>query len=611
MLKRYGRESTAAIRRVGHGPAWPSLTLFGTPSAVVVAGCTVKWTSRVSSSGRVGTSYDRAMTFDPKPDRLDSWKEIAAFLRRSVRTVRRWEKHEGLPVHRQMHRSLASVYAFRSEIESWQQSRRTPSAATPANRARSAVTRLVETERESIAVLPFDFLGPGADDEYIADGFTEEVISALSTIRTLRVISRTSSMALKKTSKDARTIGGELGVHFLLEGTVRSDGSNIRISVRLIDPASDDRVWAESYQGTLDDVFEIQERIARRIVDALRLHLSPDEDRRLASRATDSVIVWRCVLQARQEALRWREDSIDRAVEILRSGAKVLGDHADIVGALSWAHLQYREAGVDLGDEPLERAERYASRLFELEPESPVGLRLRGWINYSRGKVQEAVKDLAASVASDSSQPDSLGLLANCYLISGRVSHARPFIERLLSIDPLTPLNRCFPGWVSALEGDFSGAVKPYREMFEMDPGNPMARLFMTWVMAVNGDRSEVESLVSGYPSELRSSLPAQIAALIAGGLSDRREIEDVALTSWNRKLAEANDIFPRFLGQAYAIAGDADRAVHWITIAVERGFINYPFLARHDPYLRRLTSHSSYVELLEKVRRRWEAFEP
>ncbi len=554
--------------------------------------------------------YDGAMTGPSSSDRLDSWKEIAAYLRRSVRTVRRWEAREGLPIHRQMHRSLASVYAFRSEIDAWQEARK-PSPTKGSSPVRAVVTELLETERESIAVLPFAYLGPEPEKGYIADGFTEEVIAALSKLRAVRVISRTSSMALKGTSKSARTIGRELTVQHLLEGSVRQDGSRIRISVRLIDPATDDRVWAETYEGTIEDVFAIQEQIARRIVTALELHLTPDEDRGLSDRSADNVIAWQCALQARQEALRWRGDSIDRAIQILLNGVAVVGHHADLYAALSWAHLQYREAAVDLGEAPLEKAENYARKLFELDAQSSIGRQLRGWIRYSRGQVQDAVRDLQAALESDWNQPDTLALLSNCYLISGRVSHARPFIDRLLAIDPLTPLNRCMPGWAHASEGNFAAAVGPYREMFEMDPGNPMARLFYTWILAANGKAREVRALVEGFPPELEASPPAQIAALFASALTDRSPKARIELSPWTEQLAETTDVFPRILGQACALAGDRERAVHWISIAVDRGFINYPFLAEHDPFLRKLARHPPYIELLELVRRRWQAFEP
>lgn len=555
--------------------------------------------------------YHLFMPSHSQADRLESWKAIAGYLRRSVRTVRRWEAEEGLPIHRQMHRSLATVYAYKSEIDAWQRQGEPGAMTTRVREDGPSTAHTAAAEKESIAVLPFTFVGPEAEDEYIADGFTDEVIADLSKIRSLRVISRTSSIALKGTGKDARSIGRELRVRFLLEGTVRRDGSRVRVSVRLIDPASDDRVWAEKYIGDLEDIFAIQERIARKIVEALRLQLTAEEDQRLSNRPVDNVVAWQCVLQARQEALRWRRDSIDHAIQLLLNGVSIVGDHADLYAALGRTYLQYREAGVDLGDRPLEQAEFYAKKVFDLDASSSAGLQLQGWIYYSQGRIQDAVRHLKAALENDWSNSDTLALLCNCYLISGQGSAARPIIERLLSIDPLTPLNRCLPGWADVLEGRFDTAINSYREMFEMDPGNPMGRLFYVWILALTGRASEAQEIAAGFPSALADSPPAQIAVLFTSSAKGKGPRAAPELGPETERLAAVSDMFPRFLAQAYAMLGDADRAVHWLSAAVDRGFINYPFLARHDPFLRRLEKHPPYVELLRHVRHRWEAFEP
>ena len=303
-------------------------------------------------------------------DRLDSWKEIAVYLRRSVRTARRWEAQEGLPVHRQMHQSLASVYAYKSEIDAWL---KRAERSERAGGSEPEKDRPPITAENSIAVLPFAYVGPEPSHEYLADGFTDEVIGNLSKVKALRVISRTSSMALKSKDWDARSIGRRLEVGYLLEGTVREDLSRLKVSARLIDPQRDDRVWAGEYGGTVDDVFGIQEQIARRIVEALEVRLSVEEEGRLSALSARNPMAWQCVQQARQEAFRWRRDAIDHAVQLLTNGLATVGDDAYLYAALGRVHLQYREAGIDLGPEPLEQAERCVAKVFELEPDSAPG----------------------------------------------------------------------------------------------------------------------------------------------------------------------------------------------------------------------------------------------
>jgi TolB-like protein len=541
-------------------------------------------------------------------DRLDSWKEIAAYVRRGVRTVRRWERDEGLPVHRHQHRVLGSVYAFKSEIEAWQSGRRENAGRSPtaSRRADPAAGR-----EKSIAVLPFTNLSADRENEYFADGLTDEITADLSKVRALRVISRTSSMTFKGTTKDVRTIARELGVRYLLEGGVRRAGGRLRITAQLIDAGADAHLWADKYEGKVEDVFAIQERLARVIVAALQLRLTADEDRRLAQRPIGDVRAYECYLQARQEAWRWRKDAIDHATRLLRNGLAIVGENAELYAALGLAYLQYREAGIDGSERPLHEAEACAAKAFALAPESASGLRLRGWIHYSRGRIQEAVRDLEAAREIDPGNPDTLMILSNCYLISGRVSLARPLIDRLLAVDPLTPLCRCLPGYADALDGHLAAAVEPYRRMFEMDPDNPMARLFYAWALAVNRRTREVGALVEGFPPEARGTLPARLASSLAHGLAGDAEKARAALAPEIEAGATAGDVFPRLLAQAYALAGVPERALAWLEIAVERGFVNHPFLARHDPFLEGLRGHPRFQRLLEVVRERWERFEP
>jgi tetratricopeptide (TPR) repeat protein len=264
-----------------------------------------------------------------------------------------------------------------------------------------------------------------------------------------------------------------------------------------------------------------------------------------------------------------------------------------------------------VGERPLAEAERCAQQVFALEPRSALGFRLHGWIQYARGQIQEAVRNLKAALELDPNDADTLLLLCNCYLISGQVPAARPLIGRLQTLDPLTPLTRCLPGFADASEGNLESAVEPYRRMFEMDPGNPMGRLFYLWVLALTGRRDAAAAVLDGFSVAERDSVPARTAQFLAHALGGRQQEALACVTPEIERVATTSDVFARFLAQGYAMAGVAERAIHWLRVAVDRGYINHPFLARYDPCLEPVRSEPRFQQLLELVRERWRSFEP
>ncbi|HEY7498402.1 MAG TPA: tetratricopeptide repeat protein, partial [Vicinamibacterales bacterium] len=443
------------------------------------------------------------------------------------------------------------------------------------------------------------------------DGLTDEVTTDLSKLRALRVISRTSAMTFKGTTKDAHTIARELGVRYILEGGVRRGGDRLRITARLIDAERDKHVWVDKYEGPIADVFGIQERIAREIAGALKLQLTADEDRGLATRPIENVHAYECYLLARQEAWRWRKDAIAHAIQLLENGLALVGPNARLYAAVGHAHLQYREAGLDFSARPLDEAEACVRKVLALEPESASTMQLRGWIHYGRGEIQSAVHDLKAALEIEPNNADVLLLLTNCYLISGYVAAARPLIDRVLAVDPLTPVGRCMPAFADAMEGNCSAAIEPYRQMFDMDPGNPMARLFYVWVLALNGRTDAIRSIASTVPSEVRDTIPARLACFLAHAAAGDAASARAALTPEIEEVATGADVFPRILAQGYAMARVPDKALDWLSIAVDRGFINYPFLAHYDPFFAPLRRLPRFEEILRGVRRRWETFTP
>ena len=202
---------------------------------------------------------------DRNENRLDSWKEIAAYLKRGARTVQRWEREEGLPVHRLVHGKLGSVYAYQAELDAWWRSREAELANEPP---------LPAGATPSVAVLPFADMSRERDLAYFCEGMAEEILDALSGIPGLRVSSRTASFHSRTPGADTREIGRRLRVGMLLEGSVRKSGDQLRIVVQLIDAGSGFHLWSGRYDRLMSDIFAIQREIAENVVRALEATLS-------------------------------------------------------------------------------------------------------------------------------------------------------------------------------------------------------------------------------------------------------------------------------------------------------------------------------------------------
>ena len=256
-----------------------------------------------------------------------------------------------------------------------------------------AVAKLAEL---SVVVLPFANLSADPDDEFLADGFTEEAISDLSAIRSLKVISRTSAMRLKGADKDATMIAMELGVRYVLEGSVRRSGDTLRVTARLVDAETDVQLWSDRCSGVTSDIFSIQEQVARGIVDALSVRLTPQEDQALSVRQVTDPRAYEAYLRARSAIWVFSPKSLKAAQRHLENALALVGDNERLLASLGQVHLQYVLAGAPAA---FDRAQQCADRIFALNPESPRGVWLRGLVLFHRGELRRARPVLEHAIA--------------------------------------------------------------------------------------------------------------------------------------------------------------------------------------------------------------------
>lgn len=481
------------------------------------------------------------------------------------------------------------------------------SGATPPSSGTGAVA--AGTGKKSIVVLPFTNLSAEPESDYFADGLTEEIIAELSNVRQLRVISSTSSMQFKGTKLTVASLAHQLRVEHVLEGSVRRIGDALRITAKLIEAASDSPVWSQKYSGTLADVFTIQETLSKSIVDALRLVLTAEEERKLAEpHQIADVAAYEWYLRAKREMLRFTREGLDRAIEFLGKCEAITGENALVLAVKGEAYWQYVNSGVSGDPSYLDRAETCVRRALEINPQSPHGHRVAGLVRVHRGDIQGALAEL--KIALDLAPHDPDCLLWGCLVagLSGKLALAETWAARLVEVDPMTPFHQLMPGTMAWLKGDYERAWALWSARLAAVMENPLMRLCYGHVAVITGRASVGDRILE----ELAQSVPdnpfGQLAVVYRRALAGDRQQVLALLTPELVGALEGDPQYCWFLGQCHALVGEIDGGLRWIEAAMARGFINHELLAQKDPFLAGLRSDPRFDALMLQARQRSEA---
>jgi non-specific serine/threonine protein kinase len=542
----------------------------------------------------------------------NSYVVLHAIMHDEIKTILHFRPDLPTAVHSVMLRALAknrdqryqSAGEFLLDLEQLAQGKLSGSSmhlAAPASSPQA---------EKSVVVLPFVVLGSDARDEFFSDGLTDEIITDLSAISRLRVICRTSAIRLKGTEHDLKKIAADLNVQYVMEGTVRTSGNSLRVTAKLINPATDSLVWAEKYSGNLEDIFAIQESLSRRIVEALKLKLSPTESMRLAEKPIQDIRAYEYYLRAKQEILSYSSEGLERALDYLKQGELIIGENVVLLSAMGQVYWQFVNAGISTDPEYLAQAERCARRILELDADSGHGHRLLGLVESARGNTQEAVRLLKKSLESNPNDPDTLSWLCAICSLSGKGHAVIAMAQRLIDVDPLTPLWQMVPGIVATLTGEFGRALAPFERALSSDPKNPMLLLAYAQVLALNGRAAEAVAKLEELDSVAEESFFSQLGRFYGQAVRGNKAAALGCVSAELKSAASADMNYAWIMAQAYALIDEIQPALEWLNIAVGRGFINYPLLHHLDPFLEKVRREPAFTKLMESTRERWEAFE-
>jgi hypothetical protein len=379
----------------------------------------------------------------------------------------------------------------------------------------------------------------------------------------------------------------------------------------LIDATNDAHLWAEKYSGTLDDIFNIQEKVARAITDSLQVKLSLNEEQRLAERPVSDPRVLECYHRARHELVSGTKESFERSLRLLHEGLETFGEQPLLCMGLAEAHYWALECFFESRDEALTKAAEFTRRLEASDPRYSHAILAKR--ERAIGSQLRAIRHFEDAVTTNPGDTDSLFFLSVGYGVhAGRPAAGLAVAERLISNDPLTVMNLLSRVHVFLGDSDFDQGLAVCDEMDRRAPGLPWADLFRVVMLAKLGRTADACRLAEKLIVENREDLVAlRSVTMVKHALLGERERLLTLSTGELGSFCWGDPEGLLWVAGCFAFVNERDRALQWLEHWVDRGSFNYPMLAHGDPWLQSLRSEPRFQRLLDRIRPEWERFVP
>src|SRR3984893_12357914 len=306
-----------------------------------------------------------------------------------------------------------------------------PATTAAAQQFNGADPRL-KAANASIAILPFTNMSGDPEQEYFSDGISEDIITDLSKIAGLMVIARNSSFTYKGRSVDIREVGRDLGVRSVLEGSIRRAGNRVRITAQLIDTTNGAHLWADRYDRDLTDIFAVQDDVTRRIVDALKVTLSPAEKARLADSGTPNADAYDCYLRGRELlALNPKNrERFEQSTKLFMRALEFDPSYSQAYAGLSRAYnLDYQNRWSDHPDNSLQLAKRNAELAIEKNPNEPFARLVATWAAIFEKDLDRAKSEVDIALSLNPNFASAYASLGSIRMFLGQPLEAIPMLE--------------------------------------------------------------------------------------------------------------------------------------------------------------------------------------
>jgi serine/threonine-protein kinase len=440
----------------------------------------------------------------------------------------------------------------------------------------SAPVQSVAPAQPTIAVLPFSDMSREKDQEYFCDGITEELIDALSHVDMWRIVSRTSAFSFKGQDVDVRDVGARLSASHVLEGSLRKSGERVRITTRLTEVANGLQLWSEKYDGELDDIFDIQDRIAHAVLEKLKAsfgeELPAEEHGPLAKRSTDDMEAYNLYLQARFHMNKRTESDLKSAVDLCEQ-AIALDDafappYAGMADALVLLAVQGGVKPADAIPKARAAAEK-AIALDETLAEAHTSLgTIQAAFEWNQAEAENSFKRAIELNPSYATGHQWYGLW--CLMPQRRFDECLDQYQLAIELDPLSQVLNAGLGWMQYLARSFDEAEATLRETLQQNPGFVMAHDLLGQTLAQTNRLDEaIEELETSVNLSKRRSLSLAILAYLYG--LGHRDGQLFVLRSELEARLGAGYVSPYDMALVHCGLGNEDEAIEYLNLAVEQ----------------------------------------